>query len=141
MLQCFSIEGFCSKIFSAGSLEKSNRAGVCVYVYPSVQAFSILEPKQRGRSGREIIRSMRRNGRKTIVTFSDQSVACGRCHVQPIGLQPLPSDRTEGCRTNQWTDSTQTWWADGHYRGTKSVWGYDGTALLARATGTCQFIS
>ena len=48
---------------------------VCLYVCPSVQAFLALEPERLDRSGRGNIRSMRRNGGKTMKQVTDRSVA------------------------------------------------------------------
>ena len=116
--QCFSIEDFRSKISSAGWLEKSWPAGVCVcvcmYGCPSVQAFSPLETERLVRSGRANIHSMRRNGGKTLKTVLDRSVARGTCHVRP--RKPLQKSCSAGCRPNQWTDLAQTWWSDSHCR-------------------------
>ena len=82
-IQCFSIESlFCSNISSGGSLENSWPTGVCMYVCPSVQVFSPLEPERLVGSGRANMHSMRRNGGKTMVTVSHRSVGRDTCHVR-----------------------------------------------------------
>ena len=78
-LQCYSVEGFCSKISSGGSLEKVvGPVFVCMSVCTSIFASGA---RTAGRSGRANIHSMRRNGKKTMVTVSDRSAARGTWHV------------------------------------------------------------
>ena len=109
------LEVFLRCFFFFVPLEQRSRADVCPYVCPSVQAFSPLEIEQLIRSGRASIRSMRRSGGKTMVPVADQSVACGRCHVQ--SCKRVQKSIATRCRPNQWTDSAQTRWADRHHGG------------------------
>ena len=92
---------------------------VCMYVCPSVQAFSPLEPEQLIGSGRVNICSMHRNGGRTMVSVLDQSVAGTTCHVR--SRKPLQRSSSQGCRPNQWTDSAQAWWADSYHWWTQSI--------------------
>ena len=84
--------------FLCGSLEKSSRAGVCVFVgmyaCPFVQAFWSLWLERLGLLGRANIHSMLRNSGRTMVPNSDRSAAPATCHVR--SRKPLQKISSQG---------------------------------------------
>ena len=76
--------------------------------------FSPLEPERLDRSGRARVRSMRRDGGKTMAPIADRSVAHGTYHLR--SSKPLQKSIGKHCKPKRWTD-TGHWWADSHHSG------------------------
>ena len=118
MLHYLSIEDFCSKISSGGLLEKSSRAGVCLYVCmhvclsvsPSIFASGAQTagPIVTGEYLFDAPERRKYDGK----TF--RPIGC-RWHVPLAISQTLAKNCYPGCRANQWTDSAQTWRPDSHH--------------------------
>ena len=125
-----ALKAFPRRFPLVGRWKKRSRASVSLYVCTSVQALSPLEPKRLVGSGRANNHSMHRSGGEVMVTVLDRSVARGTCRVR--SHKPLQKSCSQECRSNQWTDLAQTWWADSHHRWAQSVWVSDSGAPFTR---------
>ena len=111
-LQCFSIEGLCSKIFPGGSLEKN--AGrpvfVCMYVCPSIFASGARTVGRIGTGEYSLYANEKRKN-----DGNDFGPIGCTWHLPRAIAQILAKSFRQGCRPNQWTDSANSWGADSHH--------------------------
>ena len=127
-----ALEPLCSKISSGGSLEKSSRTGVCLPVCTYVCMYVCMYVCKYVCMHVYIIKHLRL---WSPIGWSDQDVRifirCAgtaerrwcqfrndRFHAADVTCNLAKSCKiifSQCYRPNQWTDATQTWWADSHH--------------------------
>ena len=106
-----------SEISSGERMREMELVGqVCLYVCSSIRH---LEHERVARLGRVSILSMRRKGGKTMAPVTDRSVARGTCHMRSRKTSQKIS--SQGCRPNQWTDTSRTLLANGHRKWASAI--------------------